>query len=136
MNRLEDVMDIMDKVYTTPKHRKNRIYVAGAMSDPKPINFLKNLARGIKASVDVLRAGYAVFSPFIDFQFFLNLRDGEDITLDMIQESSLAWLICSDAMLVLPNFAKSEGTLREIEFARSFHVPIYYDLETLKKEVR
>ncbi len=136
MNRLEDVMDIIDKTYVTPKHRKNRVYVAGAMSDPKPINFLKNLARGIKASVDVLRAGYAVFSPFIDFQFFLNLREGENITLDMIQESSLAWLICSDAMLVLPNFAKSEGTLREIEFARSFHVPIYYDLETLKKEIK
>lgn len=131
MNRLKELIEHVDKSTNTCKRRK-RVYVAGKMSDPNPITFLNNLAKGIKASVDVLKAGYAPFSPFIDFQYFISNPEN-NITIDEIQDSSIAWLLASDAMLVLPGYEFSKGTLREIDICHQMHIDIYYDFGALKK---
>ena len=108
-----------------------KIYVAGKMSDKDPVTFLMNLNRGIEASKDLVLRGYAVFSPFIDFQYFLALRNGECITGKMIKDVSIAWLEVSDAVLVLPDYENSKGTLAEIARAEELGIPIYYSLEEL-----
>jgi hypothetical protein len=110
------------------------VYVAGKISDPDPLQVFKNLSLGIEVSSVLVRMGYAVFSPFIDFQLFLHVRNNEhQITLQMIQDSSLAWLVKSDAMLVLPNYKTSKGTLKEIEIAKFYGIPIYYNIDDFQK---
>lgn len=111
-----------------------RVYLAGAMSSTDPLQFLTNLARGIYMSAVLIKSGYAVFSPFIDFQLFLTYRDKEtQITLEQIQTASLAWLTCSDAMLVLSGYEKSRGTLKEILLAQNYGIPIYYSFDELER---
>ena len=114
----------MDKV-------NKRIYTAGAMSDPNCLQFLENLRRGIRVSAELVLLGFHPFSPFIDFQFFLALRNDEEITMEMIQAYSMAWLEVSQVVLVLPGYEKSQGTLAEIDKAIELGIPIYYSMEEL-----
>jgi hypothetical protein len=108
-----------------------RVYVAGAISSPDIISSLMNLNRGIRASVELLLAGFAPYSPFIDFQFFLNLRPGEVITREMIYKYSMIWLEVSDCVLLLPNSEGSKGTQAELNRAEELGLPIYGSIEEL-----
>lgn len=114
-----------------------RVYIAGQITptngDHPAINYLENIRIGIRASVEVIFAGFRPFSPFIDFSFFLALRDGEKITYEDVLSICAAWLEVSDAILVLPDYEKSVGTIREIELAKKLGIPIFYNLENLKK---
>lgn len=121
----------IEKYFDKLINPRPRVYVAGKMSSVDSLKFLENLATGIRASQELIRAGYAVFSPFIDFQLFLNLRTGEEISLEDIQDQSLAWLIVSDCLYVLPNYEESKGTLKEIEVAKSYGIPIFYSFDRL-----
>ncbi len=109
-----------------------KIYVAGSMSGQE-IDFLRNVRKGIRASVELLLDGYAPFSPFIDFQFFLALRGKEEITVQQIKTYSLAWLEVSDAVLVLPDWEGSLGTQKEIQHAAHLGIPVFYDIKSLKE---
>lgn len=109
-----------------------KIYIAGPMSDGSCINFLANIRKGIRVSVELLLLGYAPFSPFIDFQFFLALRNNEQITGEHIKEYSMEWLEVCDAVLVLYDFKNSVGTIAEIAKAMKLEIPIYYSLEELR----
>lgn len=112
-----------------------RIYVAGAISSSDPIQFLENLRRGMRVSTEVLLAGYAVFSPFIDYSFFFQLRDGERIPIDIIQSQSMSWLEVSDAMLLVSGWENSRGTQKELARAREIGIPVYESIESLKLSV-
>jgi hypothetical protein len=94
------------------------------------------LRKGIRASTEALLAGYAVFSPFIDFQFFLSCQGEERITPTMIKNSSMEWLKAADAVLLLPDWEDSAGTWAELEMAMKDHIPIFTSLEQLKNERR
>ena len=108
-----------------------RIYLAGSMSDSNCLQFLENLRRGIRVSAQLVLLNYHPFSPFIDFQFFLALRNDEEITLEMIRNYSIAWLEVSDAVLVLPDYESSKGTLAEIKRAHQLGIPVYFSMEEL-----
>jgi hypothetical protein len=113
-----------------------RIYVAGPITPTGKTNhpgieFISNIRRGIKGTVNVLRKGYAVFCPFIDYQYLLVLGEDEKLEASHFYESSLAYLEVSDALLVLPGWEKSKGTLAEIDRARTLGIPIFYDTETM-----
>lgn len=112
-----------------------RIYCAGAITPYKsehPVfGFLGNIARGVRASLVLLLKGYAPFCPFLDFQYWFYLREGENITEKMIKDLSMAWLEVSDAVLVLPKYRKSAGTKAEIERARELHIPVFFSVEDL-----
>jgi len=108
-----------------------RIYVAGSMSNPNPLKFLENLRRGIRVSAELVLLNYHPFSPFIDFQFFLALRNDEKITIEMIQAYSMAWLKVSEAVLVLPGWESSKGTVAEVARAQELGIPVYYSMEEL-----
>ena len=108
-----------------------RIYIAGAMSSSSCLQFLENLRRGIRVSAELVLNGYHPFSPFIDFQFFLALRNDEKITIEMIQAYSMAWLEVSEAVLVLPGWESSKGTVAEVARAQELGIPVYYSMEEL-----
>jgi len=112
-----------------------RVYIAGAIT-PYPLEhpvlgFLGNIKRGQRMAVTTILAGFFPFCPFLDYQLFLQLREGENITEKMIKDLSMAWLDVSDAMLVLPKYRKSGGTNLEIARAKELNIPIFYSLEDI-----
>lgn len=104
------------------------MYVAGAMSSSDPIQFLENLRRGMRLSTECLLAGYATFSPFIDYSLFFQLRDGESIPIHTIQQNSIAWLEVSDCLLLVPGWESSKGTAKELARAQELKIPVFYSL--------
>jgi hypothetical protein len=111
-----------------------RVYVAGAYSADNVLDVLGNIQRGIRMSLRVLLAGHAPFCPWLDFHYCLLLRDNESVTVQQFYAYSLAWLEVSDAMLVLPGYEGSSGTLVEIARAKTLGIPVYYDLHDLLRD--
>lgn len=112
-----------------------RVYVAGAYSADNVITVLDNMRRGMRASTEVLLAGYAPFCPWIDYHFQLMLRDGETLKVDHYYNYSMTWLEASDAILLLPNSEHSKGTQAELLRARQRNIPIYKSLNELKENL-
>jgi hypothetical protein len=110
-----------------------RIYVAGAMSSSNPIQFLENLRKGMRVSTEVLLSGFSVFSPFIDFSLFFQCREGECIPVETIQANSMAWLEVSDAILLVPGWECSKGTLKELDRAILLGIPVYHSIEEMQE---
>ena len=100
-----------------------RIYVAGRYSDNNIIGCLNNIHDGIKASVEVLKQGHAVFCPWLDYQFqFFD----KTLTVQDYYRYSMAWLEVSDEVWVLPNSENSKGTQAEIKRAQELDIPVRY----------
>jgi hypothetical protein len=105
-----------------------RVYCAGAYSGPDVLTILGNMRRGIALSVEVLKAGFAPFCPWLDFQFGLLA----DIPLERFYRYSITWLEASDAVIVVPEGAKqSKGTIEELRQAAELNVPIFWTLGEL-----
>jgi len=112
-----------------------RVYVAGAYSANNTLDTLRNMGRGMRAGLDVLRAGFAPFVPWFDYHFSL-FREGETLKVEDYYNYSLAWLEGSEALLVLPNSENSRGTQAEIERAKELGIPIFYSLEDLWENMK
>jgi hypothetical protein len=110
-----------------------RVYVAGAYSAPNVIDVLNNMRRGMRASAEVLLAGFAPFSPWLDYNFQLQLRDGESLSVDDYYAYSMTWLEASDIVYVIPGWENSKGTLAEISRANALNIPVVYSMTDLKK---
>ena len=110
-----------------------RVYVAGAYSADNVITVLDNIREGMRLSTRIMLAGYAPFCPWLDFHFQLMLRNGERFTVEDYYRYSLAWLDVSDAMVLVPGWERSRGTLNEIDHASRISIPIFYDAEAFLK---
>ena len=108
-----------------------RIYVAGPYSADNVISVLDNMRKGMSLSKDVFLAGFAPFCPWLDYHFTLMLKHGEKLTVEDYYNYSMAWLEASDAILVLPNWQSSKGTVMELERAKELSIPIFYTLDDL-----
>lgn len=108
-----------------------RIYIAGPYSAPNIIQGLENIRAGQRMATKLLLHGFAVFAPWLDHQLFLQLREGETISLETIQEHSMAWLRVADAVLVLKGFEASKGTLAEMRVAYELEKPVFFNVMDL-----
>jgi len=108
-----------------------RVYVAGPYSANNIIDCLENMRKGMRAGVEVFLAGYAPWVPWHDFHHQLMFRDGESLSVNDYYEMSMAWLVVSDAVLVLPGWLKSKGTMAELDKASRLGIPIFHSLEDL-----
>ena len=109
-----------------------RVYVAGPYSADNFIDCLENMRKGMRAGVEVFLAGYSPWVPWHDFHHQLMFRDGESLSVNDYYEMSMAWLVVSDAMLVLPGWQESKGTMAEIAKAVELCIPIFFSLDKLK----
>jgi len=111
-----------------------KVYVAGAISDPNPAKMLGNLRKGMREATRLLLRGYIPFCPFLDHQFFFQLQNGEEISVEQIQTYSIEWLKVCDVVYVMPNSENSIGTQREIETAmgNTPPIPVVYNEEELQ----
>lgn len=116
-----------------------RVYIAGVLtpvgtsSSWAVSDYLSNLRKMIRASLDVFFAGFTPFCPALDHHFWFQLNEGEYITEAMIKRFSKDWLEVCEAVLLTPGWKKSEGTMAELERANDLDIPIFVSLEKLKK---
>jgi hypothetical protein len=108
-----------------------RVYVAGSYNGPDVITVLNNMRIGMRAGVEVLRAGFSPWVPWFDYHFQLMLRPGETLTIQDYYNYSMAWLRVSDAVYVCNYREDSKGTKAEIEEAQRLGIPVYYTLQDL-----
>lgn len=111
---------------------RKRVYVAGAYSATDVISVLNNMREGMRLSTQVFLLGYAPFCPWLDHHFQFMLRPDEHLSVKDYYDYSIAWLEASDAMVLVPGWEKSTGTLNEIKRAEELGIPIYYDLMELR----
>ena len=108
-----------------------RVYVAGAYSANNVIDILDNMRKGMRKGTEVLLAGFAPFVPWLDYQFQFMLREGERLNVKHYYKYSLAWMEASQAVLVVPGYENSDGTLNEIKRAHELNIPVFYSLNDL-----
>ena len=116
-------------------YRNTRVYVAGAYSSGNVLGVLENMRIGMRAAKDVMLARLSPFCPWLDYQFWLMLQDGETLTVDDFYEYSMAWLAASDAVLVVNNPANidSVGLRKELDLAKQLRIPIFNSIDRLKE---
>jgi len=119
-----------------------RIYVAGLYSrtpDGKVagiIDALHNMQVGMRVATELLMAGHVPFCPWLDYQFYLMLRDDEQIPMDAIKAYSMEWLRVSEAILMLPGWEASGGAKTELAEAQRIGLPVYYSKEEFLRFVK
>lgn len=95
------------------------IYVAGAYTS----NPSKNMEIAEKASIELIRNGFAVFTPhknFYDYQKY------EDVDYETYLQIDFEIISRCNAVYVLDNWNESPGTKREIEYCDSIGIPVLY----------
>ena len=115
--------------------KRKCVYVAGSISATSAGKFLNNIRKGIQLSKDVFIAGFAPFSPFLDYQFNLVMTDDDvgSITTEDYYDYSMAWLEKADAVLLVPGWGESTGTHRELIRAEELRIPIFFTMTELLK---
>lgn len=99
------------------------VYVAGSFRGRDEIETARNMRRGIKTCIRLMKKGYTPFCPWFDFFYILM---GCKMSRKDMMKYSLTWLKVADVMLVLPRSSKSEGTQKEIEVALHLNILICY----------
>ncbi len=106
-----------------------KLYIAGKYNDTNIITCLDNIRTGQRTATEALMKGFIPFCPWLDYQLFLQLRDGEHITKDQIQAYSIEWLKVSDAILMLPSWKDSGGAKAELEIALKIGLPVFWSIQ-------
>jgi len=114
----------LEKEMKTKKPIK-RVYVAGPFNAGNVMDVLNNMREGISICAGLMEMGMSPFCPWADHLFQLQ-ENGKYLKIEDYYRYSIDWLEVSDAMLVLPGYKTSKGTLAEIEFAKKHGIPIYY----------
>lgn len=107
-----------------------KIYVAGPYSANNVLEVLQNIGRGQKACAELFKKGYAPFCPWHDKSYVIDNPD-DKFTVDQFYEYSIAWLKVSDAMLLLPGWTGSKGTLAEYKIAIDMGMPVFRDIDAM-----
>lgn len=117
-----------EKVKSEQIMKKVKVYVAGKLND-MAVDYIKNCHKMIKMAKVARNAGFSVYVPCIDF--LEGLVDGYFGYEDYF-ENSQPWLMAADAILLVPGWETSSGTIREIELAKSKNIPVFFDVESMK----
>jgi hypothetical protein len=110
-----------------------RVYVAGAYQATNALEMLANIARGVQAGLQVWKAGFAPYVPWLDISMHIANPCPESTTIEECYEWSMSWLEVSDAILIVPGWEESQGTLKEIARACQLGIPVFYSIKDLIK---
>ena len=107
-----------------------RVYVAGALNAKDAVLYIKNMSRMAEWSIKLIRAGYSVFVPGLDF--LLGFKDG-NFHYHNYFYNSWWWIKVAEAIFVVPHSEKSKGTRREIEMAKKENIPVFYSIRDMNR---
>ena len=113
-----------------------KIYLVGPLNTPSCRDdtdneseaYLYNIRDMIKVAVRLIKNGLSPYPIGMDFSYFFN---DSKITIEELKNVSLSWLEVSDAVLTLPNWDKSEGSIKEVAKARELQIPIFHNYDFL-----
>jgi len=112
--------------------KTKRCYIAGRLNG-MACDYIKNVHHMIYWAEIVRKIGCAVFIPGLDFLCGVIHGDWE---YDDYFDNSQPWLAASDCIFVTPEWEESKGTKREIEYAESLGIPVFYDIGELHTWLR
>jgi hypothetical protein len=105
-----------------------RVYVAGKLND-MACDYITNVHILSKCAGELRRQGFSVFTPSNDL--IEGLISGMMTYQDYFQ-NNLEWIEVSDAIFVCPyRYKESKGVLKEVEYAKTHNVPVFYDMDAL-----
>lgn len=108
-----------------------RVYIAGPLNPHNgggAIEYLRNCHRMIEAARYLIKNGCAPFCPAVDAAYFLGGMDDETPTAEEIKSYSASWIRGCDAMLVMPGWKQSKGTLAEIDIAHDLKIGAFENM--------
>jgi len=105
-----------------------RVYPAGPINGGDVLKTLANIENGIRATADLLDQGYAPFPVFSDFLVVMRLPN---LRIEQVYAYSLAWLECSEAVLMLEGWENSHGAQHEHVKAEGLGIPVFYSMDDL-----
>lgn len=103
------------------------VYIAGAFRAETPWLIEQNVRKAEEYSLHVWQSGGVALCPHTMTRFFQS--SAPDCTW---VDGTLELLKRCDAMLVVPGYEKSVGTLGEIEQAKKMEIPIFLTLESCR----
>jgi len=98
------------------------VYIAGPYRSDTEYGVKLNIERAEAVALKYWKAGYAVFCPHKNSAFM-----GGACPDETWLEGGLAILARCDALVVMPDWKESSGTIREIEFAEKHRIPVFLD---------
>ena len=116
-----------------------RVYIAGPLNPHNgggAIEYLRNCSRMIEAARHLIKSGYAPFCPAVDAAYFIGGMDDETPTAEEIKSYSASWVGACAAILLMPGWEKSAGTLAEIEIAERLGIPVFKRMEMLYATIK
>ena len=108
-----------------------RVYVAGAYTANSSMGVLLNMRRGIRIAMRLLKAGFAPFIPWLDYQLVLMQPEENTFTVEDLFNLSMRWLLVSDAVFVVPKSEHSIGVKNEVLVAEVNKIPVFYEIKDL-----
>ena len=92
------------------------IYLAGAISATSHWEFLRNIRTALDFGRRLMKMGYSVYIPHLDFQLFLDSDEKHIPTRDEMFYNSFEIMKRCDEIWVLPNSKDSKGVKKEIQW--------------------
>jgi len=106
---------------------RKRVYIAGKLND-MAVDYNKHRARMMHTAADAHEAGFSVFVPSMVEQLAM-IKGGWEY--DDYFGNSQPWLEVSQAVLLVPGYETSTGTIAEIGLAIKSKIPVFESLENM-----
>ena len=103
------------------------VYVAGPYSSEVFMQGLENMRHGIEVGAELIKLGFSVFCPFIDYQFIFFQPQ---LTREDYLEHSLEQVSRQDILYVLKGWQTSKGTIGEMHEAEQCEIPMFFEEQT------
>ncbi len=104
------------------------IYISGKFRGPNAWEIELNIRAAEELALEVWRLGAAALCPHANTRFFQGAAHDE-LWLD----GDLEFVRRCDAMLMVPNWKTSQGSIKERGLALSINQPVFYSLEALRE---
>jgi len=105
-----------------------QIYIAGPFRDDSAWEVESNIRRAESLALEVWRIGnVAVLCPHANTRFFPGALPDE-----VWLSGDLEMLRRSDAVMLTPDWKRSSGATKAVEFAHTYNIPVFESLERLK----
>jgi len=106
-----------------------KVYVAGALN-AMAVEYLFNVHKMMTVAEEVKRQGYSIFVPAIDL--LMGIKFGYADYHEYF-DNNVPWLKASDAVLLVPGWFNSKGTIKEIEIALEKGIPVFTSIEGMNQ---